>query len=251
MWCSVLREETPLVTSRQVLQEFVLRLSDLPPAIHKELATYALEKLQPRVVAFEEQITIIREKLSALYEKEEEYKKAAQTLIGIPLDGSQRTLTPEYKAGIYIKIAQLFLNEDEHVEAERYLSKAAQLMSKVKDPILQLKYKAAFAQILDYKRKFLEACLHYYQLSQLVSEEEQLHSLESAAICAILGAAGPQRCDFHSIFSLSLFHSLILSLSLSLTHSLFHSLILSFSHYSLTLILSFSHSLTFNLIDML
>lgn len=189
----MVRDDTPLVTSRQVLQDFAAHLSDLPPAAHKEIANYALEKLQPRVVAFEEQITVIREKLAAIYEKEGDFKKTAQILMGIPLDGSQRMLTPEYKAGIYIKIAQLFLNEDDHVEAERFLSKASQLLPKVKDPILQLKYKAAFAQVLDYKRKFLEACLHYYQLSQLVNEEEQMQSLEAAAICAILGAAGPQR----------------------------------------------------------
>jgi COP9 signalosome complex subunit 4 len=86
--------------------------------------------------------------LAALYEKEGDYKKTAQILMGIPLDGSQRMLTPEYKAGIYIKIAQLFLNEDDHVEAERFLSKASQLLPKVKDPVLQLKYKVLFFDFL-------------------------------------------------------------------------------------------------------
>jgi COP9 signalosome complex subunit 4 len=135
---------------------------------------------------------MIRERLAAIYEQEEDAKKAAQVLIGIPLEG-QRVLTPDYKTSIYVKIATLLIDADEHVEAERYLNKAAAIISKCKDPMLQLKYKACFAQILDFKRKFYEAALHYYQLSQMVNEAEQLPALESAAICSILASAGPQR----------------------------------------------------------
>ncbi len=50
-------------------------------------------------------------------------------------------LTPDYKTSIYVKIATLLIDADEHVEAERYLNKAAVLISKCKEPILQLKYK--------------------------------------------------------------------------------------------------------------
>ncbi len=46
----------------------------------------ALERIQPRVVSFEEQVTVIREALAALHEREEEYTRAAQILAGIDLD---------------------------------------------------------------------------------------------------------------------------------------------------------------------
>lgn len=46
----------------------------------------ALEKIQPRVVSYEEQATSIREQLAKLLEDEEEWTKAAQTLAGIDLD---------------------------------------------------------------------------------------------------------------------------------------------------------------------
>ena len=38
------------------------------------------------MVSFEEQVTVIREALAALHEREEEYTRAAQILAGIDLD---------------------------------------------------------------------------------------------------------------------------------------------------------------------
>lgn len=45
-----------------------------------------LEKLQPRVVSFDECVTIIRENLAELHEAEEDWSRAAQVLAGIDLD---------------------------------------------------------------------------------------------------------------------------------------------------------------------
>lgn len=119
-------EKTPLVISRTLLQHFAISLPKLPPAVHKSVgrhlrndrlhsisksfapknnllyfhrffviistipAHYALEKIQPRVVAFEEQVSVIRVDLAKLYEDEEEWKEAAKILIAIPLDSGQR-----------------------------------------------------------------------------------------------------------------------------------------------------------------
>ncbi len=41
------------------------------------------------------------------------------------------------------------------------------------DPIINLKYKSCFAQISDFKRKFLDAAAKYYELSHLVADKEQ------------------------------------------------------------------------------
>lgn len=50
-------------------------------------------------------------------------------------------LTPDYKTSIYVKIATLLIDADEHVEADRFLNKAAVIISKCKEPMIQLKYK--------------------------------------------------------------------------------------------------------------
>ena len=51
----------------------------------------ALERIQPRVVSYEEQATVIREQLAKLLEDEEDWTKAAQTLAGIDLDSGAET----------------------------------------------------------------------------------------------------------------------------------------------------------------
>lgn len=187
-------EDTPLVISRQVLQTFAQALKDLPtPDLHKTVATYALSKLQPRVVAFEEQVSIIREHLADVYQEEENWAEAATCLRAIPLDSSNRVLDPEYKLNIYLRIAQLYLEDDEAVQAEAFLNRASVFSPDCKDPILQMRYKVCFARIMDYKRRFIEASTRYYELSQIVSERERLDALKCAVVCAILANAGPQR----------------------------------------------------------
>jgi len=189
----MLEEKTPLVISRTLLQAFAIALPKLAPQIHKDVAHYALEKIQPRVVAFEEQVSVIRVDLARLYEEEEEWKEAAKILMAIPLDTGQRVLEPEYKVNIYVKIAQLFFEDDESVQAEAYINRASELMHQCKDETLKLRYKVCFARIMDYKRQFMKAALRYHELSQIVGEQDRMEALQCACICAILALAGPQR----------------------------------------------------------
>jgi COP9 signalosome complex subunit 4 len=186
-------EDTPLVISRQILQNFAQILQELPTELHKTVATHALTKLQPRVVAFEEQVSIIREHLASVYQDEEEWAEAAACLRAIPLDTGNRVLDPEYKVNIYVKIAQLYLEDDEAVQAETFLNRASILIPDCKEPSLHMRYKVCFARIMDYKRRFLEASSRYYELSQIVGERERLDALKCAVTCAILANAGPQR----------------------------------------------------------
>jgi len=189
----MLEEKTPLVISRTLLQAFAIGLPKLAPAAHKDVAHYALDKIQPRVVAFEEQVSVVRVDLAKIYEEEEEWKEAAKILMAIPLDTGQRVLEPEYKVNIYVKIAQLFLEDDESVQAESYINRASELMHQCKDETLKLRYKVCFARIMDYKRQFMKAAMRYYELSQIVGEQDRLEALQHACICAILASAGPQR----------------------------------------------------------
>jgi len=47
--------------------------------------------------------------------------------------------------------------------------------------------------VLDSKKKFIEASMRYYELSQKVPENERNSALTYAVNCAILAQAGPQR----------------------------------------------------------
>jgi COP9 signalosome complex subunit 4 len=188
----LMSESVSTIISRPMLKEFALKVSELDNIdVHKRIALRALEIIQPRVVGFEEQVHIIRDKLAERYIEESDFLEAAKTLRGIPIDSSQRVLSDEEKATLYVKIAQLYLEEDEWVEAEQYINKAS--LINIKDKQLALKYKSSFTRVLDFKEKFLEAALQYYQLSQLVPEKERDEVLEAGVICGILAQAGPQR----------------------------------------------------------
>lgn len=194
-----------VIISRQVLADFVTLLPSLSAGLVKEVAIYALDKLQPRVVSFEEQVTVIREQLAAIFEAEEDWAQAARTLAAIPLDSGNRVLDENYKVEKYVHIAQLYLEDDEPVQAEAYINRASLIISPETEPGLRLRHKVCYARILDSKRKFLEAALRYYQLSQVsdlelggskVDESELLKALTAAVTCAILAPAGPQRSRF-------------------------------------------------------
>jgi hypothetical protein len=53
-----------------------------------------LEKIQSRVVSFEEPVTIIRENYAQLLQREENWAKAAQVLSGIDLDSGGGPAAP-------------------------------------------------------------------------------------------------------------------------------------------------------------
>ena len=74
-------DDVPLVISRQLLTQFSTDVTKLESSVHKIVAAYALEQIQPRVVSFEEQVTTIRESLANVYEGGEEWSKAAQVCV--------------------------------------------------------------------------------------------------------------------------------------------------------------------------
>jgi len=180
-----------VIISRALLQTFATNLTKLKDETHKEVAEHSLEVMQPKLSAFEEQLTIIRTNLSAVYEDEEDWKTAARVLSGISLVG--RTLDPDYKVGTYVKIAQLYLEDDDSVSAESYINRAAELFPQVQDTGLKLRYKASLAKCMDFKKQFLKAALRYYELSQIVPESDREYALKNAMICTILIPSGPQR----------------------------------------------------------
>ncbi|KAK2433301.1 COP9 signalosome complex subunit [Trifolium repens] len=198
----MLSDDVPLVVSRQLLQSFAEELGRLGPDTQKEIAHYILAQIQPRIVSFEEQVLVIREKLAELYESEEQWSKAAQMLSGIDLDSGMRVIDDTFRLSKCVQIACLYLEDDDAVNAEAFINKASFLVSNSQQEVLNLKYKVCYARILDLKRKFLEAALRYYDISQIekrqigdeeINEEALGQALSAAVTCTILAGAGPQR----------------------------------------------------------
>jgi len=64
---------------------------------------------------------------------------------------------------------EAFLEDDSSVDAEIFVNKASPLINAVDDNGLQLRYKVAYARVMDANRKFLDAAARYYELSNITT----------------------------------------------------------------------------------
>lgn len=85
-----MNEHVSLVISRQLLTDVGNHLMSLPDQVSKTISHFTLDKVQPRVISFEEQVANIRQHLSQIYEREENWREAANVLVGIPLETGQK-----------------------------------------------------------------------------------------------------------------------------------------------------------------
>ncbi|KAF9934459.1 COP9 signalosome complex subunit 4 [Linnemannia zychae] len=187
-----------LVVSRQVLSDVTAAIdatTHLSSESKARMYKHALERVQSRVVSFEEQVSAIRMHLATIYENEEDWAEAAQVLMGVPLDSGHRIVPNEFKIEIYIRIVRLLLEDDEAGMADTYLNRAAVLMRDTNNISLQLTFKLSQARIADFKNNFLKASSQYHEISyiQEIDIDERLQTLSAAVVCAVLAPAGPQR----------------------------------------------------------
>lgn len=103
-----------------------------------------------------------------------------------------RQYNVDYKLDTYLKIARLYLEDDDPVQAEAYINRASLLQNESTNEQLQVHYKVCYARVLDYRRKFIEAAQRYNELSykSIVHETERLEALKHALHCTILASAG-------------------------------------------------------------
>lgn len=101
----------------------------------------------------------------------------------------------DYKLETYLKIARLYLEDEDAAMAESFINRASMLQAETKNESLMIFYKVCYARVLDYRRKFIEAAQRYNELSYRseVDEEERLVALKKALICTVLASAGQQR----------------------------------------------------------
>ncbi|CAO1369526.1 unnamed protein product [Diamesa hyperborea] len=192
---AIVNDQVSLVISRQILTEICGHLSKMPDETSQIISNFTLDKVQPRVISFEEQVATIRQHLALIYERNELWKEAANVLGLIPLETGQRQYSVDYKLETYLKIARLYLEDDDPVLAESFINRASMLQAETKNEKLQILYKVCYARVLDYRRKFIEAAQRYNELSYRteVDEDERMTALRKALICTVLASAGQQR----------------------------------------------------------
>ncbi|KAI7688444.1 COP9 signalosome complex subunit 4 [Sarcoptes scabiei] len=163
----ILFESFSLVNGRCLLSELLARLMSMPHDIVRPLFRHILDKLNTRVISFEDQVVALRQELSKIYEQDGNYAEAAEILIGIPLLTGQKEYSIEFRIEIYIRIARLYLANQDIENAENFMNRA---------------------------RKFLDAAQRYIEISQsLDSDIERNEVLNNAIVCTMLAGAGAQR----------------------------------------------------------
>lgn len=151
--------------------------------------------LAPKVVSFEQQDTDLKLILADAYEVDQDFTNSAKTLQTITLESSQRSVSDDEKAKIWIRIVRCYLEDDETTNAASYLNKIKQIIFSITDKDTRLHFQLSQARISDSQRQFLDASSAYYALSNetSVDEEERLQALSAAITSAVLAPAGPQR----------------------------------------------------------
>jgi len=102
-----------------------------------------------RVHAILAQVGAIRQHLADIYEREQNWRQAASVLVGIPLETGQKQYSVDYKLETYLKIARLYLEDEDPVQGEAYINRAAQLQTQTKNQTLIVRLCSSSWTVLD------------------------------------------------------------------------------------------------------
>ncbi|TKA71642.1 hypothetical protein B0A55_07575 [Friedmanniomyces simplex] len=193
---SILSDNIGVIHSRPLLSAFVEQYRNLTNnEATIEAGTGIVDLLAPRIVSYEQQDTDIKFILADAYEKEEDFTDSAKILQTITLDSSQRSVSDDDKARVWMRICRCYLEEDDSISAITYLNRVKQVIFSVTDQQTRLQFQLSQARIYDSQRSFLDASTSYLALSNetAIDEEERLQALTAAITTAVLAPAGPPR----------------------------------------------------------
>ncbi|TID17534.1 COP9 signalosome-like protein complex subunit 4 [Venturia nashicola] len=193
---SLLGDSLNVVAARPILSTFISQFRTIQSNdIKTEVGKHTIELLAPKVVSYEEQDTAIKYAVAEAYEEEQEYSESAKILQKISLDSSQRTVSADDKAKLWIRIVRCYVEEEDPTSALSYLNRIKNVIYEVTDKETILHFQLNQAKILDSQRSFLDASAAYHAISQetTVDEGERLKALSEAMKCAVLAPAGPLR----------------------------------------------------------
>jgi len=161
--------------------------------------TYCSPRLAPSQL--EDVDFALRNALTAVYVGAQDWLRAAGLLSAARIDAP--CFTDVDRLAFLVRCASNYISGEDDVSAERFIRRAGDLVHRLPpaevDPLVIMKYRAAYTQMLDQKRRFLDAALRYMELMRQaggvhgVGAAELRDMLEKAATCAILAPAGPQR----------------------------------------------------------
>ena len=124
--------DVPLVVARQVLQEVANGLTALPADAIKSLGEFALDRTANRASSFEDQTSLIREHMAAVYEAEENWAQAAKLLAGIPMDSGIRMIETVARSTNTSRL-RCYSRRMRSASAETFINRAALLINEAEE----------------------------------------------------------------------------------------------------------------------
>ena len=130
-----------------------------------------------------------------------DFARAGAVLSQAQLDSPALQLDAVGRARMFLRVAQSHLKAEDEVSADRFIKRCGEGVARLPpgaEPALRLEHAAAAAQLLDGRKKFLEASLKYGEVARLAAaagyrQGEVVTLLESAVRCVLLAPPGPQR----------------------------------------------------------
>lgn len=194
---TLLDDNLGVVVLRPLVSNFVEQFRNIKdPEVKIEVGENVIALLQTKGVGqYEEQDTLIKEAVAEACEETDDYRKSARVLGSINLESTQRSLTNDDKAKVWIRIVRCYLEEDDPTSALVHLNKIKNVIYSVQDKETRIHFQLSQARINDSQRNFLDAAKAYYSLSleSSIAEEERHQALSSSIVCAVLSPAGPPR----------------------------------------------------------
>ncbi|EAT88077.2 hypothetical protein SNOG_04317 [Parastagonospora nodorum SN15] len=177
---TLLDDSLGIVVLRPLLAAFVEAFRNVKdPDVKIDVGEKVIGLLQSKGAGqYEEQDTQMKLAMADAFESDQvqDYRKSAQTLATINLESTQKSVTPDDKAKVWIRIIK-------------------NIIFSVQDKETRLHFHFNQARIYDSQRSFLDAAQAYYTISSepLLDQEEREQALAAALICAVLAPAGPLR----------------------------------------------------------
>jgi COP9 signalosome complex subunit 4 len=194
---TLLDDSLGIVVLRPLLAAFVDAFKEIKePDVRIDVGEKVTSLLQSKGAGqYEEQDTQIKLSVADAYEAIEDWRKSAQTLATINLESTQKSVTADEKAAVWIRIVQCYLEEEDPTSAFSHLNKVKNIIFSVTDKKTRLIFNLSQARIYDSQRSFLDAAQAYFTLSNEtnIDPEERDNALGASLVCAVLAPAGPMR----------------------------------------------------------
>jgi len=182
---------------RPLLAAFVDAFKDIKdPDVRIDVGEKVTSLLQSKGAGqYEDQDTNIKMSVADAYQDIDDFRKSAQTLSTINLESTQKSVTADDKAKVWIRIVGCYLEEGDPTSAFSHLNKIKNIIFSVQEKETKVRFNLYQARIYDSQRAFLDAAQAYLTMSNepLVEADERDRALGSALVCAVLAPAGPMR----------------------------------------------------------